>query len=346
MLGLGPRTRFRFQANDLESTVAPPSNLTRDPSTARRAGAVRKMPKLSAVAQWLSLSGVALAAGVAGFFLGMPTFDKPGDVGTRGEARLWSPADRKKLDAILAAESLAQPRAMHEQLDRLRAIRPRLAGLPLLEARASAMHSFADADTSLTRATQEPGADLVAISYARAEIYGVQRQLNEMHRCLGEAIALDPTRAEFHFQRAEVDRRLGRTEDALEGFDRALALAKTGFAPDRAEIEFRRRLLLIERGRETEIDAQAYQAAFAQPAPPADWLLTAAALALHRKDSEAGARWLRAARATMPWAEYLERIDDYFFRNHADEPGMKDLFPTRPERSAFHAATPRILQDP
>jgi tetratricopeptide (TPR) repeat protein len=347
--GLGPRTRFRFQANDAESPVAPPSNLTRNPSTARRAGAVRKMPKLSAIAQWFSLGAVALAAGAAGFFLGRPPFGEPGDAGARverAESRLWSLAERKKLDAILVAESLAQPRAMHEQLDQLRAIRPRLAGLLLLEARANALHSYADADASLTRAAEEPGADLVTISQVRAATHGAQRQLSEMRRCLDESIALDPTRAEFHFQRAEVDRRLGRTEDALEGFDRAIALAKTGFAPGRAAIEFRRRLLLIERGRETEIDAQAYQAAFAQPAPPADWLLTAAALALHRNDSEAGARWLRAARAAMPWAEYLERIDDYFFRNHANEPGLKDLFPTRAERSAFHAATPRLLKDP
>ncbi len=349
MLGLGPRMRFRFQANDAESPVAPPSNLTRNPNTARRAGAVRKLPKVSGIAQWLSLGVVALAAGAAGFFLAPPLSGETSAGGIRGEraeGRLWSPTDRKKLDAVLVAESLAQPRAMHEQLDRLRAIQPRLAGLSVLEARANALHSFADANASLMRAAQEPAADLVAISYARAAIYGAQRQLDEMRKCLAEAIALDPTRAEFHFQRAEVDRRLGRTQDALEGFERALALTKTGFAPGRAAIEFRRRLLLIERGRETEIDAQAYQAAFAQPAPPADWLLTAAALALQRKDSEAAARWLRAARTAMPWAEYLERIDDYFFRNHADEPGMKDFFPTQAQRSEFHAAKPRLLKDP
>ncbi len=94
------------------------------------------------------------------------------------------------------------------------------------------------------------------------------------------------------------------------------------------------------------MDARAYQAAFAQPAPPPDWLLTAAAVALQRKDMETAARWLQAARSSMPWQDYVERIDDYFFRSHANEPSLKDLFPTGAERAQFHAAAPPVLNDP
>jgi hypothetical protein len=350
-LGLGPRTRFRFQAHDAESPVVPPSNLTRDPATARRAGAVRKLPKMSGLVSGLSLLSVAIAAGAAGYFLGLPPLSELefGDSRADGVSggRAWGSADRRKLETILAAESLHQPREMHELIDQLRATRPHLAGLPVLEARAAvALRSFADADVGLVHAAQEPFADRAEIFAVRAANYANQRHLDEMRSSLSGAISIDPTRVEFFFQRAEADRRQGRTQESLQGYDRARALARPGRIPSRETIEFHRRLLLIESGREAELDAQAYQAAFAQPAPPADWLLTAAAVALQRKDVETGARWLRAARAAMPWNDYVGRMDDYFFRNHADEPGMKDLLPTQAERARLHAAAPPILKDP
>ena len=351
VLGLGPRSRFRFHARDASSPVVPPSNLQSDPATTRRAGAVRKMPKISGMARWLAFGAVAVAAGAAGYSLGRPIWiaaengEAPPDRVT--DARTWTPGDRKNLDAILAAESRRQAHEMADMLARLRATRPELAGLPLLEARAAvAANSYANADAQLLRASREPLADNVEIAFARAANYGVQRKLDEMRRGLSDAIALDPTRAEFHFLRAEVDRRQARTQAALDGYDSALALARPGRLPGRETIAFRRRLLLIERGREREIDTKAYQAAFAQPAPPPDWMLTAAAGARQHKDAKAGALWLRAARASMPWSEYLERIDDYFFRNHADEPGMKELFPTGAERAQWHASAQPILTDP
>ena len=109
---------------------------------------------------------------------------------------------------------------------------------------------------------------------------------------------------------------------------------------------FRRRLLLIEGGRESEIDASAYQNALARPAPLGDWLLTAAAVALQHHDLAEAARWLKRARAAMPPQEYLERIDDYFFRVHAGRPELNGLFPTNAERSQFLADARPVLVDP
>ncbi len=349
-MGLGPRARFRFQAHDATVPTAPPSNLTSDPFFTRRAGAVRKLPKVSGLARWLSLGLVAIAAGAAGFFLARPisSEDEGGDAAARrsSDSRTWSPVDHRQLEAILAAESRRQTNETAALLNRLHATRPHLAGLPLLEARAAAPRSFADVESHLARAAEEPQADLAKVAFARAANYAAQRNLDAMRRYLDEAIALDPTRAEFHFQRAEVGRRQGWTQEALDDYDRALLLARSGLNPSRELIAFRRRLLLIERGREAELDAKAYQAAFAQPSPPADWILTAAAVALQRQDPETGARWLRSARAVMPWREYVERIDDFFFRNHIDEPGLKDLFPTDAERALFHASAPPVLRDP
>ncbi len=262
-----------------------------------------------------------------GFFALPPVLDSE-EGGTPGNRvtihRSWTPGDRRKLEDILVAESLRRPREMTGMLVRLRATQPRLAGLPMIEARAAAAaSSFAEADAALARATREPGADRVALSFARAANSGNQRHLDEMRASLGDAIALDPTRAEFHFQRAEVDRRQGRVQESLAGFDRALVLAKPGLVPSRETIEFRRRLLLIERGREAELDAVAYQAAFAQPAPPPDWLLTAAALA---EEQEAGA--LAAGRARGDALAGLRRAN------------RRLLFPQPRERAGSEGSLP------
>jgi uncharacterized protein YeeX (DUF496 family) len=350
-LGLGPRTRFRFHAHDAEFPVVPPSNLTSDPVTARRAGAVRKTKEMPSAARWLSLCFVAIAAAAAGYYFGLPvtTEREVGNLPSLGasEGRGWTQNDRERLNDILLAESRQQTREMNDLVRQLRDARPRLAGLSLLEARAAmAARTFSEAEVSLQRAAQDPFADKVEIHLLRAANFGQQRYLKEMRSDLGDAIALDPTRAEFHYQRAEVDRRQGRTQESLAGYSRAMVLAKPNRFPSRETIEFRRRLLLIESGRESELDAKAYNAAFAQPSPSGDWLLTAAAVALQRKDAETAARWLRAAREAMPWPDYVERIDDYFFRIHTDEPNLKDLFPTRVERAQIHAVTPPILKDP
>ncbi len=348
-LGLGPRTRFRFQAHEATSPTSPPSNLVSDPFSTRRAGAVRKLPTISAFARWLSLGSVAIAATAAGFFLArpIPTEEEAGDTAQRISGnRTWTPVDRVRLEAALAA-GLSGPRDATDLLARLQAMRPHLGGVPVLQARAAAAKgSFVDADVHLTRAAEEPQTDLAQIAFARAANFAAQRKFDDMRHSLNDAIALDPTRAEFYFQRAEVDRRQGRAQEALEDYDRALLLARSGLRPSRETIAFRRRLLLIERGREAELDTKAYQAAFAQPSPPADWILTAAAVALQRNDLESGARWLRSARAAMPWPDYVERIDDFFFRNHLNAPGLKELFPTQAERARFHALAPPILQDP
>lgn len=122
--------------------------------------------------------------------------------------------------------------------------------------------------------------------------------------------------------------------------------ARPGRVPSARTISFRQRLLLIENGRGSEVDAGTYQSELAKPSPPGDCLLTAAAVALQRKDPAEAARWLGRARATMPAPEYFERIDDYFFRVHANRPELAGLFPTKAERVQGLAANRPILVDP
>ena len=349
--GLGPRTRFRFQAHHAEAPIVPPSNLTTDPNTSRRAGAVRKIAKVSALAQWLSLAAVAMIALVAGFFFASPgtgnAETREATAAKRLEQGAWSAADIQKLNAILVAERAGRTREMSEMIERLQTTRPNLSGLPLLEARAAlARRVYSDAEVMLARGARETSAEPAEISFGRATVQARQRRFDETRAWLTDAITRDPMRAEMYFEKAEVERRLGHTSDALATYELARALAQPGRIPSRETIDFHRRLLLIERGRETEIDAKAYQAAFAKAEPPADWMLIAAALEFQRRDAAAAAHWLKASRDAMPWREYVTRLDDYAFRNHVEEPAVRDLFPTPAQRDQLHAELAPFLIDP
>lgn len=350
-LGLGPRARFRFQAHGSEREVDPPSNLTRDPATSRRAGAVRRSRKLPAALRWSLLTAIGAAAAVGGYWFGRPPGNEPdvasADDRARSAIQGWTPADRDKLAAILAAENSVRPGEMRELARDLIANRPGLTGAALLKARASiAARWHAEAEVTLERARSTGEADASEIAFLRASNFGLQRKLDEMRICIDDAIAADPVRAEFHFARAEIDRRLGRADDSLAAYARALERARPGRSPSAGSIAFRRRLLLIEGGRESEVDAGADQTELAKPTPSGDWLITAAAVALQRRDPAGAAQWLQRARAAMPSREYLERIDDYFFRVHAGRPELKGLFPTTAERAQIVADTRPVLVDP
>ena len=349
--GLGPRARFRFQAHGTEREIDPPSNLTSDPSTSRRAGAVRKTRQTTVLRRWALVLAIGAAAAAAGYWLGRPAFDeqeasRANDVTGFGRPG-WTPADREKLAAILAAETSARPRDAVELSGQLAANRPHLTGTAVLKARAClAARLYADAEVNLERARSAGTGDQSEIAYLRATNFGRQRKLEEMKTSLADAIAADPLRAEFYFARAEIDRRLGLVDDALAWYTKALERVRPGRYPSSALISFRRRLLLIEGGREAEIDTAVYQTELAKPAAAGDWLLTAAAVALQRRDLAEASKWLQRARASMPGQEYLEHIDDYFFRVHAGHADLKGVFPSPAERARFLASSRRAIVDP
>src|SRR4029077_15347716 len=140
-------------------------------------------PAVSALARWLSLGSVAIAATAAGFFLARPIpIEEEGEdpaQRVRGNAR-WSPADRVQLEAALAAGS-SGPYDARELLARLHARHPHLGGLPVLEARAAAAKgSFVDAALHLVRAVEEPQPDLTEIVFARATNFAAQRKFDDM----------------------------------------------------------------------------------------------------------------------------------------------------------------------
>lgn len=264
---------------------------------------------------------------------------------------LWTENDIRRLDAILSAERALSLEEMGRLLTQLQTERPGLPGLELVGARhAQLLRRFADAEVRLSRLAAEVGdsdPELTAeLAFLRARNYASQRKLLEARNCLDEVLRRDPRRPEAHYEQAELNRRMGRVGEALVGFDRALARAGSGRVPSRAMIDFRRRLMLVESGREAEIGTETYLAELGKTNPAGEWALTAAAVSLHRGQFAAGAQWMLRARALMQPHAYLAAIEDYFFRAHAGRTELKDCFPTVAERSAFLLKSTPFLADP
>ena len=296
---------------------------------------------------WLALFAVGTTSLASGYWFGLPLLTRIGAGEDPSSSIRWSPSERARLTPILAAESSSRPWEMADLLRRLNATTSPAGGTPLLEARAAiAARSHAEAEIRLLRTRREGTADAGEIAFLRASNFCAQRRYDDMRASLDDAIAADPMRAEFHFARGEVDRRQGRPNDAMEGYARAIERAKPGRVPTRETIAFRRRLLLIQSGHESEIGIAEVEAALALPSPSGDWLLTAAAMAIHRQDLADAARWMQRARTVMPLPLYLDRVDDFAFRKHISQSELKALFPTRQERARFHEISRPIFVDP
>lgn len=263
----------------------------------------------------------------------------------------WQESDLTRLDAILSAERALSLEEMGRLISQLQADRPGLPGLEMLSARHSLLtRRFADAEVRLSRLLSEAGSRdaewSAELAYLRARNYAAQRKLLEARNCLDESIRRDPRRAESHFEHGELNRRMGRMNEALADYDRALTRAQSGRTPSRAIMEFRRRLALVESDRESEMGSAVYMAELSKPVPPGEWVLTAAAVSLHRGDFAVAAQWMQRARSVMRPNDYLAAVEDYFFRNHASRPELKDAFPSASERSAFILRTLPFLADP
>ncbi len=269
----------------------------------------------------------------------------------RSAGPLWQEADLPRLDAILSAERALSIEEMGRLLGQLQSERPGYPGLEMLAARqAQLARRWAEAEVRLSRLSTENAEidnELTAeLAFLRARNYAAQRKLLEARNCLDEAIRRDPRRPEFHYEQAELNRRMGRVGDAMAGFDRALARSASGRVPSRTTIDFRRRLMLVETGREAEIGSETYLEELNKANPSGEWVLTAAAVSLHRGQFAAGAQWMQRARGLMQPNAYLAAIEDYFFRAHAGRPELKDCFPTAAERAQFILKSLPFLADP
>jgi tetratricopeptide (TPR) repeat protein len=137
----------------------------------------------------------------------------------------------------------------------------------------------------------------------------------------------NPEDAGAHANWAQALRRAGRPEEAIPQLQKAAELM-----PDSLLYALQLRLARIESGEDEEI-GQITMVKLQESPPPADWLLTAAAIALHREKWEEAKSLLGQARATIQPQLFGEILQDPAYSRYADRPELAGVFPkleTRP----------------
>lgn len=143
----------------------------------------------------------------------------------------------------------------------------------------------------------------------------------------------------------EALRRSGRPQAALVRIDEAIARATDDEMAD--FYRFKHRLTLIELDRAAEFTDE-LKARLARPAPPPDWLLTAAALEMKKGDYPAAAGFLERVAAVVPPEEIKNRLRDFFLFGFAREPALAKFFAPllKPAPSAAGSPAPEASPAP
>ena len=125
------------------------------------------------------------------------------------------------------------------------------------------------------------------------------------------------------FLLAEMLRRGGKNQQALDRFDQALA--RVHEQADEDAMLFKRRLTLIASGRGDELAAEIKQQ-LAQEPPAGDWLLLAMALDAQKGDFKAAAVPLDRASKLMNTDWMVDRLRDFFLYQWAYEKELEPYF--------------------
>jgi tetratricopeptide (TPR) repeat protein len=135
-----------------------------------------------------------------------------------------------------------------------------------------------------------------------------------------QADPFDPT---SFFYWGEALRRTGQPREALVHLLQASQRARS--AAELATYQLKVRLTQIELGQDKEF-AQELAAQMASSHPAPEWVLTAAALDMHREDYAAAAADLARAEQLMDRAALAQALRDYFFYSYADKPQLAALY--------------------
>ena len=285
---------------------------------------------------------------VGSFFLGRATVSKRSMPSASGgtapspdaKAPAILPADlAAKVDQANAAEKggdLARARSLLQEVQRAGG---RVTGLDFH----LALLAFASGDepTALTLLnTSVAQGDAVADAYNLRGIMmehaaGLGKGLPDLER----AAQIDPFNARHAFFVGEVLRRMGKPQAAQDYLRQALHRLREPAL--QADYELKLRLAQLESGQENQFAGEMASKLALDPSP-ADWLLTAAAVELHRGNLPAAAGYLDRARAETSRDGFEAQLRDYYFAAFSTDKDLARFFHPLEKNAASSspAATP------
>lgn len=196
---------------------------------------------------------------------------------------------------------------------------------PLLQEAATAMvESDFERAESLARQALEQAAseDKSAARNILGMVLGQAGQYDDAIALFKENAEADPDDVGSFANWGESLRRAKRPQEAVVPLKKAIELR-----PDSTLYQLKLRLARIESGEDEAVGQETILKLQESP-PPADWLITAVAIALHRENWQEGKTLLEQAQAVLDPQIYGELMQDFAFAPHKDRPELRGLFPT------------------
>lgn len=238
-------------------------------------------------------------------------------------SRLAEPEEIRKIDEISIAQSSGNFSKAEELLLQFMKQSPDVKGVQLTLALLNLQRNeMAKADYHISLGLTQ-GEDPGRLHGLRALI----RARTQRPKLANESFVLAQRGAPFDwknfFLHAEYLRRGGKSQEALEKIDQALARVHEQSEEDL--MQFKRRLVLIALGRGAELDAD-IQKQLAVPIPNLDWLLTAFAREASQGNFAAATVPLKRATETASQDLLAEKLRDFYLFQYCYEKELEPYF--------------------
>lgn len=175
--------------------------------------------------------------------------------------------------------------------------------------------------------SRHAGEYYAASCYAQAWEYALQGHQDAILRQFTAAIHAEPFNGRYFFYYAEVLRREGRIQKAIEAFEGARDRPHTG--PEESLYLFKECLAKVEGGNDAAFNAELEEHLKEQPPRP-EWLMLAAARCINARDLPAAAGFLKRAAGATPPALYNLWTKDFVFRTVSEQPALAELLQRPP----------------
>ena len=254
---------------------------------------------------------------------------------TRNRALEW-------LQVAAVAQSQGDWKAADQLYDEARSIDPALRGIDYQQAVSAYQQRQFDRARNWLESSLQRGEEVVAAHNLLGVMLGVEGRHEAALAEFELAKQADGSDPQAYFNASESLRLLSRPADAEKELLRA-----TELRPDETLYAFKRRMAIIDRGNDDSLLSSTREMLSLTPPTP-DWIMTAAAISLQRKNFGDAAAMLHQARQAMNPMLFYAMLQDPLFTRHVEHKLIAPFFDVRitEEGTGQVIATPAFAAPP
>lgn len=279
--------------------------------------------KFSRKIEFRRLSLAWIAGGIYGLFL-LVGCDQAEE--TKPEARPGEPTTGQEPEAlqILASALALQQQGNYaealQEYEKALQLDPTLRGVTCQMGIAKFQLGDHDGAMEMLDRSIAMGEEETASRLLLGVIHAKEKRYEEAEAEFEQVLVLEPGEAQAHYNMGEMLREQGRKEEAVIRLRQAVQIN-----PQEPLFAFKLRLARLEAGEAGVVEQEAREQLMLD-SPTGDWLMTAAAINLHREEWQEAAKMLGYAGASMQPQMFFAMLQDRSFAAHAERPEIRPFY--------------------